>query len=67
MLTLYARYSEDELRSLAAHCFDFCPYQYLGETSPACHECPHYRVCQDLTKLGRHCETLINHRKSTHC
>lgn len=28
MLTLYARYRDDELRALQAHCLDFCAYQY---------------------------------------
>lgn len=28
MLTLYARYRNDELRELQAHCLDFCVHQY---------------------------------------
>ena len=69
MLTLYARYRDDELRELQAHCLDFCAYQYdrkaiSGEIWANCEK---RRVCKDLTSLAYHCETLINSRKSAHC
>ena len=69
MLTLYARYRNDELRELQAHCLDFCTYQYDKDFlySNRCVNCERRRVCKDLTSLAYHCETLINSRKSTHC
>ena len=69
MLTLYARYRNDELRELQAHCFDFCVYQYDKDAlySDRCANCERRRVCKDLTNLAHHCETLINSRKSEHC
>ena len=69
MLTLYARYRNDELRSLQGHCLDFCIYQE-DEDNPysyICADCERRRVCKDLTNLAHHCETLINSRKSAHC
>lgn len=69
MLTLYSRFN-DELRSLAAHCLDFCYTQYdMPEQydSDKCAKCLSRRVCKDLTRLAEHCETLINRRKSAHC
>ena len=69
MLTLYARYNNDELRALQAHCLDFCVYQYDKDSpySYLCADCEKRRVCKDLTSLAYHCETLINSRKSAHC
>ena len=69
MLTLYARFSNDELRELKAHCLDFCAYQHDKDVlySDICVNCEKYRVCKDLTSLAYHCETLINSRKSAHC
>ena len=69
MLTLYARYRDDELRALQAHCLDFCVYQYDKDAlySNRCTDCEKRRVCKDLTSLAHHCETLINSRKSAHC
>ena len=64
MLTLYARYRNDELRELQAHCLDFCSYQYDKDAlySGKCANCEKRRVCKDLTNLARHCEILINSR-----
>lgn len=69
MLTLYARYRDDELRALQAHCLDFCPYQYDKGAlySDICANCEQRRVCKDLINLAHHCETHINSRKSAHC
>lgn len=69
MLTLYARYRDDELRALQSHCLDFCAYQYdKGDPYRYRREnCEKRRVCKDLTSLAYHCETLINYRKSAHC
>ena len=69
MLTLYARYRDDELRALQAHCLDFCWYKYDNDDrySYKCANCKTRHVCKDLTSLARHCETLINSRKSAHC
>lgn len=69
MLTLYARYRNDELRELQAHCLNFCIYQEeeYSHYSVICANCEKRRVCKDLTNLAYHCETLINSRKSTHC
>lgn len=70
MLTLYARYNEEELRALQVHCLDFCYCQYdVPEqyNSVKCAKCLTHRVCKDLFNLAAHCETLINRRKSTHC
>lgn len=69
MITLYAHYSDYELRSLLSHCLDFCFYQY-GKDIPysvRCSNCARRRVCKDLTSLANYCETLINFRKSEHC
>ena len=69
MLTLYARYRDEELRALQAHCLNFCYYQYdkgalyFGR----CANCEKRRICKDLTNLAHHCETLINSCKSVHC
>lgn len=69
MLTLYARYRNDELRALQAHCLDFCVFQEDEDRaySVTCVNCEKRRVCKDLTSLAHHCETLINSRKSAHC
>ena len=69
MLTLYARYRNDELRKLQEHCLDFCIYQEDEDRpySVVCTNCEKRRVCKDLTSLAYHCETLINSRKSEHC
>ena len=69
MLTLYARYRNDELRELQAHCLDFCIYQEDEDRPYAvvCANCEKRRVCKDLTSLAYYCETLINSRKSAHC
>ena len=69
MLTLYARYNNDELRALQGLCLDFCCYQYDKDSlySEICVNCERRNVCKDLTSLARHCETLINSRKSAHC
>lgn len=69
MLTLYARYRNDELCELQAQCLDFCIYQE-DEDNPysyICANCEKRRVCKDFTNLACHCETLINSRKSVHC
>ena len=65
MLTLYARFTDEELRALQAHCLDYCYHQYNSKTCNL--NCYTRRVCKDLTKLAAHCETLINRRKSEHC
>ena len=69
MLTLYARYRNDELRELQAHCLDFCIFQEDEDRTycVTCANCEKRRVCKDLTSLAYHCETLINSRKSGHC
>lgn len=69
MLTLYARYRNDELRVLQSNCLDFCVYQYDKNAlySDRCANCERHRICKDLTSLAYHCETLINSRKSEHC
>ena len=69
MLILYARYRDDELRALQAHCLDFCIYQKDEDNrySDRCANCEKRRVCKDLTSLAYYCETLINSRKSAHC
>ena len=69
MLTLYARYSNDELRALQALCLDFCIYLEDEDRpySVVCSNCERRRVCKDLINLAHHCETLINSRKSAHC
>lgn len=69
MLTLYARYRNDELRALQAHCLNFCFYQYDKNAlySDRCANCKKRRVCKDLINLACHCITLINSRKSAHC
>ena len=69
MLTLYARYRDDELRDLQAHCLDFCVFQEDRDRTyrATCANCEKRRVCKDLTSLAYHCETLINSRKSAHC
>lgn len=69
MLTLYARYRNDELRALQEHCLDFCIYQEDEDRpySVVCANCEKRRVCKDLTSLAYHCETLINSRKCRHC
>lgn len=65
MLTLYARFNDDELREIAGHCRDFC---YLrGDPSVSCTECKLKRPCKDFANLADHCQTLINRRKSAHC
>ena len=69
MLTLYARYRDDELRALQAYCLDFCVYQYDKDALyfGRCTNCKTRRVCKDLISLAHHCETKINTRKSAHC
>ena len=69
MLTLYARYSNDELRALQERCRGFCFYQDDKDAlySNRCVNCEKRRVCKDLASLAHHCETLINSRKSAHC
>ena len=68
MLTLYARYRDDELRALQGLCLDFCCYQYDKDALYyKCANCERRHVCKDLTSLAHHCETLINSRKSVHC
>ena len=69
MLTLYARYRNEELRALQAHCLDFCVFQEDEDRHycVTCVNCEKRRVCKDLTSLAYHCETIINSRKSEHC
>lgn len=69
MLTLYARYRDDELSALQEYCLDFCIYQEDEDRAypDICANCERRRVCKDLTSLAHHCETLINSRKSAHC
>ena len=69
MLTLYARYRDDELLALQEHCLYFCYYQYDKDAlySDRCTNCERRRVCKDLTRLAYHCEALLNARSSVHC
>ena len=51
MLTLYARYRDDELRALQAHCLDFCPFQYdkYSLFSDKCANCENVACAKTLT------------------
>lgn len=65
MLKLYrTRFTANQLRALASHCYSFCPKGCAPERCDG-RECEFWAVCCDFQRLATYAATLANEQEAT--
>lgn len=68
MLKLYkSNYTEEELYSMAEHCYSFCPPGSVKSDSACGIGCPYRKICCDFHSLANYCMHQINRHEYRDC